>query len=50
MKYFSKIDLVSAFNMLRIKKGLEYVTAFRTKLGLFESLVMPFGLTGAPGS
>ena len=50
MRYFSKIDIVAAFNNIRIKKGLEYLTAFRTKLGLFESLVMPFGLTGAPAT
>lgn len=50
MKYFSKLDIISAFNNLRIKKGQEYLTAFRTRLGLFESLVMPFGLTGAPAS
>ncbi|KAG0153515.1 hypothetical protein PDIDSM_2168 [Penicillium digitatum] len=50
MKFFTKIDIVSAFNNLRIAKGQEYLTAFRTRLGLFESLVMPFGLTGAPAS
>jgi hypothetical protein len=50
MKYFSKIDIISAFNNLRIKEGLEYLTAFRTRFGLYESLVMPFGLTGAPAT
>jgi transposase InsO family protein len=50
MKYFTKIDIVSAFNNLRIKKGQEWLTAFRTRLGLFETLVMPFGLTGAPAT
>ncbi|OBS16093.1 hypothetical protein FPOA_27763 [Fusarium poae] len=50
MKYFSRIDIVSAFNNLRIKEGQEYLTAFRTRFGLYESLVMPFGLTGAPGT
>ncbi|ODM16167.1 hypothetical protein SI65_08601 [Aspergillus cristatus] len=30
MKYFTKIDIISAFNNLRIKKGLEYLTAFHT--------------------
>jgi hypothetical protein len=50
MKYFSTVDIVAAFNNIRIKKGLEYLTAFWTKLGLFELLVMPFGLTGAPGT
>jgi hypothetical protein len=50
MKYFTKIDIVSAFNNIRIKAGQEYLTAFRTRFGLFETLVMPFGLTGAPAT
>jgi hypothetical protein len=50
MKWFSKIDIISAFNNLRIKKGQEHLTAFRTRFGLYESLVMPFGLTGAPAT
>ena len=50
MKYFSKIDIISAFNNLRMKEGLEYLTAFRTRFGLFESRVMPFGMTGAPAT
>jgi hypothetical protein len=50
MRYFSTIDIVSAFNNIRMKKGMEYLTAFRTRFGLFESLVMPFGLTGAPAT
>lgn len=50
MKFFSKIDIISAFNNLRIRDGEEYLTAFRTRFGLFESLVMPFGLTGAPAT
>ena len=48
IRYFSKVNIVAAFNNIHIKKGLEYLTAFQTKLGLFELLVMPFGLTGAP--
>ena len=47
MNYFSKVDIISAFNMVRIKAGQEYLTAFRTRFGLFESLVMPFGLSSA---
>jgi hypothetical protein len=50
MRFFTKIDIISAFNNIRIKRGQEYLTAFRTRLGLYESLVMPFGLTGAPAT
>ena len=50
MRYFTKIDIISAFNNVRMKEGQEYLTAFRTRFGLFESLVMPFGLTGAPAT
>ena len=47
---FSKLDLRGAYNLLRIKEGDEYLTAFRTKWGSYEYLVMPFGLTNAPAS
>ncbi|MBW0569177.1 hypothetical protein O181_108892 [Austropuccinia psidii MF-1] len=47
---FSKIDLHGVYNLLRIKEGDEHLTAFRTKYGSFEYLVMPFGLTKAPAS
>ena len=46
---YSKIDLKNAFNLIRIQKGHEYLTAFRTKYGHFEYMVMPFGLKNAPG-
>ncbi|MBW0530118.1 hypothetical protein O181_069833, partial [Austropuccinia psidii MF-1] len=44
------IDLCGACNLLRIKAGDEHLTAFRTKYGSFEYLVMPFGLNNAPTS
>ncbi|POS83395.1 hypothetical protein EPUL_003076 [Erysiphe pulchra] len=49
-KYFSKLDVISAFHRMRIAKGHEFLTAFRTRFGLYEYRVMPFGLANAPSS
>lgn len=49
-KYFSKVDVIAAFNPIRISEGDEWKTTFRTRYGLFGSLVIPFGLTSAPST
>ena len=49
-RIFTKLDIIAAFNTIRIKEGDEEKTAFLTRYGLFEYLVMPFGLCNAPGT
>lgn len=49
-KIFTQLDLRGAYNLIRIKEGEEWKTAFRTRYGHYEYLVMSYGLTNAPAT
>jgi len=48
--HITQIDLKSGFPLIRMTLGHEKFTAFRTKFGLYEYLVIPFGLCNAPAT
>ena len=47
---YTKLDIRWGYNNVRIKAGDEHKAAFKTRYGLFEPLVMFFGLTNSPAT
>ena len=46
-RVFSKIDLSKAYHQVALEPSHMHKTAFLTKYGLFNFLVLPFGLVNA---
>ena len=49
-RWFTKLDVRWGYRNVRMKDGDEWKAAFRTNRGLFELLVMMFGLTNTPAT
>jgi len=49
-QYFTKLDVHWGFNNVCIKPGDEWKAAFHTNRGLFEPLIIFFGMTNSPAT
>ncbi|SLM36608.1 t18348probable pol truncated-rice blast fungus magnaporthe gypsy retrotransposon [Lasallia pustulata] len=47
-KYLTKLDVIAAFNKLRMHPNSEDYTTFITSMGAYKYHVLPFGLTNGP--
>jgi len=50
VQFFTKIDLKNRYHLVQIKEGNEWKTTLRTRYGLYEFLVTPFGLSNTPAT
>lgn len=50
VKYYTKLDIISAFYNLHTREGDKWKAAFTCRCGPFEPLVLPFGLSNGPAS
>ena len=50
VEYYTKLNIIAAFNKIQIAAGEEWNTAFRTRLGLYKYLLLLLRLANAPSS
>ncbi len=50
VKIYTKLDLRDTYHRIYIKKGDEWKTAFRTRYGLWEYMIISFKLTNTPAT
>jgi transposase InsO family protein len=50
MQYFSKLDLLKGFNQIPVDQKSRELMAVSTPVGLYQPIVMPFGVKNAPGT
>jgi hypothetical protein len=49
-KYFTKLDVCWEYNNIQIRKGDEWKATFKTNKGLFDPMVMFFGMCNSPAT
>jgi len=49
-KYFTKLNIITMFNRIRIVEGYKWLIAFITRFGLYKILVTLFSLYNAPAT
>jgi hypothetical protein len=47
-KIYTKLDVIAIFNRIRITERQEYLIVFNIRYGLYETLVILFGLSNVP--